>query len=781
VAARPSCSTSASVFVVVIVHGFFISDCTEKMSANSRSRCLDDCHYAEAPARHHRQAVVTTAGHGKLSRQSLTFVNVSVRSSLLEKASKAEKSQCNDASFDNSQHFSSWGARKACRSCMELGRCKWCPLTMTCQELGKACLERDGLPEDQKVKNVNECDMRPSNWADVMAAAYTETWDDKTNNRYGDASRCLHWALGFSTPPDPEMQGSLEKDIGRWGCWSALTREGLHVLLGSPPLGENIETPRVNVVDSWEVITFTPVLCSIVRAVEKSLCSVSVYGTDDWRELWKRNTMPNHQGKENIAHQLQKSVEEGPLVSFSPGAGKSGSGFARTWDNTFKVKLGVKKDRLMDEISNLLRLLKGSDGLKPLRSHLRDHPYSLLNRYFGLLKVSFGGKSSWGLLMQDATYLMDARVSKEKKKDRHLVYTRYDLKGKSRDQNEKQAEDKQFCLLNADFREREDNRLRLNSDQCTLFRTATRIDADYLDTFNIIDYSLFLGVAYREGGKPPACDETPGEPFCFEAGEYMYTMAIIDHLNDMNRWKNIESSWHRGKFVHYAGKLTDYVDGICPVEIPEPPGSSFYPVTFLVVAIVVVCLIGTRVLVKFARNSASPKLHGNVSNPNTLDTYPPSQGGHPSVCGHGPPSSGHVGSDACGHQSWSAGCPPSRCDAPSNLVMHAQHLTSQHTSLGYCAQNTGSNPPMGVGHVQNTGLSTLGPSGFHAGRADSGGSSYPQHWGSTHPAPVTHHPLQQHHLGAFVTKYTVAGQAPPSMEVPLWFPQHGGLPQSSGW
>merc|ERR1712176_1059872 len=119
--------------------------------------------------------------------------------------------------------------------------------------------------------------------------------------------------------------------------------------------------------------------------------------------------------------------------------------------------------------------------------------------YYGLFRTKLETQldtiESWTLVMMDASYDMDDRISAMKKQDKALKYTRYDLKGKSRNQDTKQEEGKTFTLINGDFKEKENNRLKLSSRQCWRLRKSVRADCEYLQEHNMIDYSLFLGVA----------------------------------------------------------------------------------------------------------------------------------------------------------------------------------------------------------------------------------------------------------------------------------------------
>jgi len=320
-------------------------------------------------------------------------------------------------------------------------------------------------------------------------------------------------------------------------------------------------------------------------------CEVAIYGASDFALLRTRAASPNHWGPSDLTDDIAESVQSGPVVPFSPGAGKSGSSFARTWDGHFKIKVGIRASSLMDEPSNLLRLVKGWSGHKravPLHQHLVDHRDSLLNRYYGLFRIKLGDLEPFGLVMLDATYGMDARVTDEMKQDPSLTLTRYDLKGKSRDLNRKQSPNSQFTLINGDFKEREGNELKMRNRQCDKLRATMLADTGYLAAHNMIDYSVFVMVAkappYRYA---PSCSGTPREPFCFEAGSRTYTVSNIDYLNDFNAAKQIESL--TGKFSDYNGKIMDFIKEVCPNDKKEWWTAAEMGMFFLVSGVLITC------------------------------------------------------------------------------------------------------------------------------------------------------------------------------------------------
>lgn len=285
-----------------------------------------------------------------------------------------------------------------------------------------------------------------------------------------------------------------------------------------------------------------------------------------------------------MLEKLRASIEAGPLVPLDPGAGKSGSGFGTLGDGKYKIKLGLKYKNTMNEPHNLMGLVKDSEGREPLFEHYQRHPDSLLNRFFAMLKIAFGDMRSYTILMDDAFYRMDGAAEEKLNGGGVTRSTRYDLKGASR--NQKQMRHTGFCLVNGDFKAREDARMRLTGEQCLSFRSAVAADSEMLRSHNMIDYSiLLLSVDQKPedvsglsswnldpkrktgGDKPLTCATTPGEPFCLEHGSHLYTVSIIDYFNNFNKYKSMESIFVKwGKFWQYGKSIAVYAKKICPTE-----------------------------------------------------------------------------------------------------------------------------------------------------------------------------------------------------------------------
>jgi hypothetical protein len=271
-------------------------------------------------------------------------------------------------------------------------------------------------------------------------------------------------------------------------------------------------------------------------------------------------------------------VNAGPITSLNPGAGKSGSTFATLGDQKFKLKMGLKyytktvKSKLsgMNEPGNLMKLLKDSSGKEHLYNHFKHNPESLLNRIYGMLKISFGGMRSYCILMDDAFYHKDADAGNYVGKGVDS-FTRYDLKGASRNQEEKSPDPNGFSVINYEFKQNENAQMVLSDQACTEFRTVVNKDAMFLGEHGMIDYSLLLMSAQgARADQLVKCDSWVNGPlgpaYCMASAGHVYTVSIIDYLNDLNAFKSLESWLHHGKFNDYAGQLSVYAKKICPLQ-----------------------------------------------------------------------------------------------------------------------------------------------------------------------------------------------------------------------
>lgn len=398
--------------------------------------------------------------------------------------------------------------------------------------------------------------------------------------KFTDAVKQIVASGGTLTIDYLESTSQSLEEVGNWGCVSALLREGIQAMLEEKSLpsaalqisdraSEQANTTASTTPEEFESQTWSPHLCSLIKSsVRKGhLCFIRSWQNFEFTRF--RNIWPG------LSKQLLESVRAGPVVQLSPGTGKSGSVFGILWDGSFKVKLGLKANQQVDEPQNLMRMMAPVAGYRheSLVKHFEDNPDSLINRVFGLLDLGLGVMRTHVAVLDDAFYHMD-----EAAKQAGLSFTRYDLKGKSRDQNEKKGSG--WCLSNGDFTEREGNKLQLQDDQCLRLRAAVKADANFLESHNMIDYSLLLLSVKRSKSDKFTCESSqrPAAPFCEQSREHLYTLSIIDYLNDLSFAKSMESKLYAlkhfqnlndGKFNDYDGKFFTFVRKICRTGTEE--------------------------------------------------------------------------------------------------------------------------------------------------------------------------------------------------------------------
>ena len=104
-----------------------------------------------------------------------------------------------------------------------------------------------------------------------------------------------------------------------------------------------------------------------------------------------------------------------------PGAGKSGATFLQTYNGKYILKR-VKTE----EITALIKLMKGSKRLPNLARYFSTNPESLLNKIYGAYTVSIGDKLFHYILMDDARQGLTQACAEQRS-----ISLSYDLKGSS--------------------------------------------------------------------------------------------------------------------------------------------------------------------------------------------------------------------------------------------------------------------------------------------------------------------------------------------------------------
>jgi len=361
-------------------------------------------------------------------------------------------------------------------------------------------------------------------------------------------------------------------NAGEWACTSAVIRDGMLAMMQDRPSEEKKSSAFASVTlaakrgASPTSATWTPRLCKVAMPYlpshdQSKRCKVVGWHMKEFAEL--RNLWPGMNTK------FYNSILSGPLVNLNPGAGKSGSSFASFADGKFKVKLGLKVGEVnpqkmflseVDEPAQLKNLMSASSS-PSLIQHIKENRNSLLNKHLGLLNIEFGDRSQYAAVLEDAFYEMDSRAEEQ-----HLKFTRYDLKGASRSEKsdaeaEADAGSNEWCKQNGAFKLLERNTMHLRDEQCLKFRRAVQADSTFLQKSGMIDYSLLLLSAHKTDAKQ-LCGELE-QPFCFETETHLYTVSIIDYLNNLNLAKRAENVFSKWKFTKYDKKMNFFAQRIC--------------------------------------------------------------------------------------------------------------------------------------------------------------------------------------------------------------------------
>ncbi|CAJ1428886.1 unnamed protein product, partial [Effrenium voratum] len=473
-------------------------------------------------------------------------------------------------------------SQNQCSLCVAMEGCKWCPLEHMCVARGlfsgHSCKQRPDQTEDAKIIADWPCQQRRPVWAQIMDEAFGAGWDAtwRSQARHMDTVRCMQWKMGLAVTKDKHHTG--DEETGRWGCISALFREGMLGALREKILQDSLEEDsdedlsvrggsllQVNASQNqsqqrpqwyYDRSTWRPRVCEVFEHLHDEKCYVRAW------KLRLFEQMHGVYGRER-RQRLLASVNSGPMVPLSPGTGHSGSNFGCFGDCEFKVKLGLKYGLQVNEPNNLMGLVDNKDD--SLLQHQTRHPKSLINRVWGMMKLAFGSYRSYSIVMDDAFFNLGIEATQAKTRHPALSFTRYDLKGRSRNQDAR-APEGSFCLSNGDFDEREHGKLNLSPMQCLELRSALSADFQFLQRHEMIDYSLMILAVHKHSSEDLHCQRegrNVSEPECLESGKALYTASIIDYLNEFNVAKHVESI-PSSKFYNYDRKMIDFVDKICP-------------------------------------------------------------------------------------------------------------------------------------------------------------------------------------------------------------------------
>jgi len=241
------------------------------------------------------------------------------------------------------------------------------------------------------------------------------------------------------------------------------------------------------------------------------------------------------------------------------GAGKSGQFFFFSQDKRFLLKTTTTEE--FELFQSIL--------LQPYHQHMLNHPHSLLPRFFGLYQFEYFDQNISFVCM---TNIFDVP---------HSITLRYDLKGSTlgRAASKKEKEKSEPILKDLDWLESE-AKVCLGKEAKMLFMLQVTKDVEFLKSFNIMDYSLLLGVSpastravtppmmsFNEVVKQLELSRSNSDRNMFQQfeGGFMgtngdvYMFAIIDVLQQYNLQKQSE----RGlKKIAFSGKSISSMDSV---------------------------------------------------------------------------------------------------------------------------------------------------------------------------------------------------------------------------
>jgi len=355
--------------------------------------------------------------------------------------------------------------------------------------------------------------------------------------KWRDATECMAWA---------------EKKDGDTplACYSNLLRATFLVVLYSDSGDEMKEAGKKYVTK--------PKLCG---DLDIRNCELHVIANDKFATL---RGLPMPGSDLEVTRDLIASFEEGPLVSLTgKSGGKSGAEFMKTANGRFVIKGGLLEGKRMDEVSNIETLL---DGNPSLAAHFTDHPTSTLNRIYGVIHAEIGNSITSSdsvvfAILEDATHRQNL-VMESKGDD--VGYITYDLKSRP-------GVDQSMFIHSQESRTHGNGHMVVTPAQCDRLIETVRADGAFLHAHDMIDFSLFVGVATSDLDEVPDCPANLKAPLCLtgrvpQTGSLVqYTVSIIDYLNNLNWFKTIENARPDkfGKFDDWDEKIADLTSKIC--------------------------------------------------------------------------------------------------------------------------------------------------------------------------------------------------------------------------
>jgi len=165
---------------------------------------------------------------------------------------------------------------------------------------------------------------------------------------------------------------------------------------------------------------------------------------------------------------------------------KSGQFFFYSHDGQFLIKSMTRSESLF------LRKI-----LPPYYHYVQGQPNTLITRFYGMYRVKVPGRKEIYFVVMGSVFHSSLEI--------HRIY---DLKGSThgRRATEKDREQAVPVLKDLDFVE-DRQLLRIGKKQAKLFKDQLRKDVELLRKMNIMDYSLLVGIHYRDRGEKEKAEE----------------------------------------------------------------------------------------------------------------------------------------------------------------------------------------------------------------------------------------------------------------------------------
>merc|ERR1719320_1377911 len=162
---------------------------------------------------------------------------------------------------------------------------------------------------------------------------------------------------------------------------------------------------------------------------------------------------------------------------------KSGQFFFYTYNERFIVKTMSKS-----EVKVFLKILPN------YFSYIKMHPHSLLTKFFGMHQVKRDGRKTISFLVMGDVFYSREMLD---------IHETYDLKGSTKGRRALIGESQ---LKDNDFLEKRRN-LKVGREKARLFKAQLRQDTEFLRSLGIMDYSLLVGIHFREREKQPEVEK----------------------------------------------------------------------------------------------------------------------------------------------------------------------------------------------------------------------------------------------------------------------------------